>query len=161
MDAFRDGNFLIGCQRHSIFIDRECDHRRTKPLRHRQDFRGALLAILQIDRIDDRFARNAFERLFHHVGFGTIDQHRRRDASRDLFQNGCDVALLVLAHNGAAQVEHVRAFVDQLLRQREYVVVFLVPDEIAEVLDPRRRIQFLGHDQRLGIEIEWYGCIRA
>src|SRR5712671_3680183 len=136
-DAMRDRNFPVRGQRHALFIDGQCDDTRAIALRHRQHFRGTLLAVFEIDRIDDGFAGNALQRLFDYVGFGAINQYRRGHAGRDSLQDGGDVALLVFADDGAAQVEHVRAFVGQLFRQRQNVVVLLGLYQLAEVIDAR------------------------
>ena len=101
-NAMRDRDLLVRGQRHALFIDGQRDYACAIALRHWQHFRGALLAVFEIDRIDDGFAWNALQRLFHDVGFGAVDQHRRGHAGRDLFEDGGDVALLVLAHDGAA-----------------------------------------------------------
>ena len=160
-DAMRDRHLLLRGQRHAVFVDGQRNHRRAVALRHRQNFRRPLLAIFQIDRIDDRPPGNALQRLFDHVGLGRIDQNRRRNARGNPFQNRSDVSLLVLAHDRAAQIEHVRPVVHQLLRQRQNVVVFLPLHQIPEVLDARRRVHFLGDDQRLRLEIERNGSVSA
>ncbi len=53
----------------------------------------------------------------------------------------------------------MRAVVGQFLGQRENVIVFLRPHQIAEVLHPRRGVQFFGHDQRLRFQIQGHGGV--
>ncbi len=161
VDALGDGQLLLRRQRHAVFVDGQRDHRRAVALGHRQHLRRALLAVFQVDRVDDRLARNALQRLFHHVGLGRIDQDRRRHARRNLLQDGADVSLLVFAHDGAAQVEHVRAFVHQLLGQRQDAVVVLRAHHVLEVLDARGGVHLLRDHQRLGIEVERNHRVRA
>ena len=115
IDAFGNGGFLFGGQRHAFFIDGERDHGSTVALGHRQNFGGALLTIFQIDRVDDGLAGNALERLFDHIGLGGIDKNGCRHTGGDFIENGADIALLVFADDGAAEVKHVRAFIDQAL----------------------------------------------
>ena len=78
----------------------------------------------------------------------------RGHAGRDFFQDRGDVALLVFAYDGAAQVEHVRAFVGELFRQRQNVVVFFGLHQLAEMIDARGRVHFFRYDQRLWLQIE-------
>ena len=55
----------------------------------------------------------------------------------------CDVALFVFAHDGAAQVEHVRAFGYQLLGERQNFVVLLAAHQVAEMLHPGGGVHLL------------------
>src|SRR5882762_7540195 len=57
------------------------------PLRHRQHFRCALLAVFEVDRIDNGFAGDALQRFFHHIGFGAVDQDWRGHAGCDSLQD--------------------------------------------------------------------------
>ncbi len=152
-DTMRDRNFFVGGQRHAIFVDGQRNDACAVALRHRQDFRGAFLAVFEVDGIDDGLAGNALQRLFHHIGFGAVDQYRRGHAGRDSFQDGGDVTFLVFAHDGAAQVEHVRAFVRQLFRQGQNVVVFLGLHQLAEMIDARCGIHLFRYDQGFRLQI--------
>ena len=114
-DALGDRQLLLRRERHALFVDGQRDDGCAVTLGHRQNLGGALFAIFQIDRVDDRLAGNALQRLLHDIGFGGVNRDRRRHTGSDLLQNVADVALLVLANDGAAQVEHVRAFIHQLL----------------------------------------------
>ena len=159
MNALRDRNLFIRGKGHTFFVDRQRDHCRSIALRHWQDFAGALLAVFQINRIDDRLAGNAFERNLDDVSFGGIHQNRRRHTRGDLLENRTHVALFVFAHNGTAQIEHVRAFGYELLRERENLVVLCSTHQILKMLDPRRGVHLLGHDNRLTIELERNRCV--
>ena len=55
----------------------------------------------------------------------------------------------------------MRALVHQLLGESQDAVIVLVADHVLEVLDPRGGVHLLGHDQRLGIEIERHHGVRA
>ena len=142
----RNRNFPVRRQRHALFIDGQRDYSRAVSLRHRQHFRSPFLAVFQIDGVDNGFARNALQRLFDHVGLGAVDQYRRGHAGRDFFQYGGNVTLLVFAHNGAAQVEHVRTLVRQFFRQRQNVVILLGLHQLAEMIDPRRGVHLFRDD---------------
>ena len=48
----------------------------------------------------------------------------------------------------------MRAVGHELLGQRQYVVVLLAANQVAEVLHPGSGIHFFGNNQRFGIEIE-------
>ncbi len=154
-------SFFSPGQRHAIFVDGQRDDGRAVALGHGENLGGALLAVLKVDGVDDRLAGNALQRLFHDIGFGRIDGDRRGHTGGNLLENVADVALLVFADDGAAQVEHVRAFVDQLLRQREDPVIVLGANHVLEVLDARGGVHLLGHDQGLGIEVERHHRVRA
>src|SRR5581483_4814065 len=119
------------------------------------------LAVFQVDRIDNSLARNTLQRFFDDVGFGRVHQDWRGNTRSDLFQDGSDVALFIFTHNGAAQIEHVRAVVHELLRQLQDVVVLLATHEVAEMFYASRRVHLLSDDQRLGIKVERYGRVRA
>ena len=60
-----------------------------------------------------------------------------------------------------AQIEHVRPVVHQSLGQTQDLVVLLPLHQFAEMFDTRRRVHFLGDDQRLRFEVERNGGIRA
>ena len=107
MNALGNRDFLVGRESHTFFVDRESDYGRAVALRHWQHFAGAFLTVFEIDRIDDGFARDAFERNFDHIGLGRIDENRRGHTRGNLFENRTHVALLVFAHDRAAQIEHV------------------------------------------------------
>ena len=82
-----DRDFLVRGQGHAIFIDGERDHGRTIALGHWQDLRRALLAIFQVDGVDDGLAGNTLQRFFDDVGLGRVDQDGRGYASGDLFED--------------------------------------------------------------------------
>ena len=153
-NAVRDRRLFLCGQRHAVFINGQRNDCGAVALRHRQNFRGAFFAIFQVDGVDDGFARNPLQRFFNNVSLGRIHQDRRRHARGDSFENGSDVAFLILADDGTAQIQHVRAVVHQLFRQRQNVIVLLTAHQILEVLNPRGRVHLFSNDQRLGIKIE-------
>ena len=153
-DALGDGYFLVGGKRHAGFVNGERDDGGAVALGHGQHGGSTLLAILKIDGINNRLARDALQPLFDDVGFGGVNQNGRGHAGGDFLQHLRDVSLFIFADDGAAQVEHVRAFVDQLLGQRQDVVVFAAAHQIFEMLNPGGGVHFFGHDQRLGIEVK-------
>ena len=101
---------LVGSERHALLVDGERDDRGSVAARHGQHQAGALLAVFQVDGVDDGLAGNALERLLDDVGLGGIHQDGRGHAGGDFFQHRVHVALLVFAHDGAAEVEHLRTF---------------------------------------------------
>src|SRR6185437_11503946 len=161
VDALGDRDFLVGGKRHAVFVDGQRDHRRAIALGHGQDFGSALLAVFQVDRVDDGFAGNALQRHLDDIGLSGVHKNWRGHAGCDLFQDRADVPLLVLAHDGAAQVEHVRAFAHQLLRERENVVVLGRAHQIAEVLDARGGVHLFRYHHRLSIHLQWNRGIGA
>ena len=65
-----DGHLAIGGERHALLVDGESDNRCSVTARHGQHEAGALLAVFQVDGVDDRLAGDALERLFNDDGFG-------------------------------------------------------------------------------------------
>ena len=118
MNPVRDSHLFVCGQRHAIFVNGERDHRRAIALGHRQHLRRAIFSVLQIDRVDNRLARNALQRLFDNIGFGGIHKNRCGNTGGDLFQDRSDVIFLVFSDNRTAQVEHVRTVVHQLFGKR-------------------------------------------
>ena len=51
-----DGELVLDVLRHARLVDRQCDDRRAKAAREPEPLVGGLLAILEIDRIDDGLA---------------------------------------------------------------------------------------------------------
>ena len=67
--------------RHADLVDGQRDHRGAEALRQDQAVGGVLLAVLEIDRVDDRLAAVQFQRGLDHRGFGAVD-HQRRSSPR-------------------------------------------------------------------------------
>ncbi len=161
VDALGDCDLLVRSQGHAVFVDGQRDHRRAVLLRHRQHFRRALLPVFQVDGVDDRLARDPLQALFDDVRFRRIQQYRRGHARRDPFQHVADVDLFVLTHDRAAQVEHVRAFVDQLFGHRQDRVVIPFLYQVAELHLARRRVHLFRDDQRLRLQVQRHHRVRA
>src|SRR5262249_55252094 len=64
INTLGDCDFLVGGERHSFFVDGERNHRRPIALGHWQDLGSALLAIFQVDGVDDGLARNTLQAYF-------------------------------------------------------------------------------------------------
>ena len=69
----RNRGLPFGRQRHAVLVDGQRNHGCTVALRHGQHFRSPLLAILQIDRVDDRPPGDSLQRLFNDIGLRRID----------------------------------------------------------------------------------------
>ncbi len=67
------------------------------------------------------------------------------------------VGLLVLAHDGAAEIEHLRALAHQPFGQRENAVVVAGAHHVAEVLQARGGVHLLGNDDGLRVRFERQG----
>ena len=65
-----DGHLAVCGQRHALFVDGERDNRCSVTARHGQHEAGALLAVFQVDGVDDGLAGDALERLFDDAGLG-------------------------------------------------------------------------------------------
>ncbi len=156
-NAMRDGQLFVGGQRHALFVDGEGDDGRAITAGHGQHLPRTLFAVLKIDRVDDRLAGNPLEGLFDDVRLGRVNDDRRGHARGNLLKHAVHVGDLVFADDGAAEIEHLRAFADQTLGQRENAVVVAFTDHVAEVFAPRGGVHLLGDDDRLAIVFERHG----
>src|SRR6202022_4404857 len=75
---------------------------------------GGLLAILEIDRVDDRLAAIKLHRGFEHWVFGRVDDQRRVDRTAHAADDLAHLGDLVAADESGADIEGVRAFLDLL-----------------------------------------------
>ena len=150
----RNRDLALCGERHALFVDGERDDRGPVTARHGQHQAGALLAVFKVDGVDDGLAGNALERLLDDVGLGRIHQDGCSNTRGDLFQNRIHVTHFVLADDGAAQVEHLRALGHQPLGQRENAVVVLGAHHVAEVLQARGGVHLLGDDDGLRVGFE-------
>ena len=157
----RNGNLFVRRQRHAVFINRQRNHRSTVTSCHRQHLRSPLLAILQINGVDDRLARNPLQRLLNHIRLGRIDQDWRGYARRHLLDHAVHVRNLVLAHHRAADVQQLRPFIHQPLRHRENAVVVRRAHHLLEVRNPRRRVHLLRDNRGLTIHLQRHHRKRA
>ena len=55
----------------------------------------------------------------------------------------------------------MRAFVRQLFRQGQNVVVLPGLHQLAEMIDPRGRVHLFRYDQGLGLQIQWHRGVGA
>ena len=105
---------VLGRLRHADLVDGQRDHRGAELLRQLQAVGARLLAILEVDRVDDRLAAMQLQRRLDHRRFGAVDHqrriHRRGEAADHLGHLGD----LVAADERGADVERVGAFADLL-----------------------------------------------
>lgn len=87
-----------------------------------------------------------FKSFFDYVRLGGINENRSWNPRRDLFKDGADVALFILADDRAAQVEHVRTVIRKLFGQGKNVVIFLGANQVAEMFDAGGSVHFLSDD---------------
>ena len=92
-----------------VFVDTADHQRRAVAARERHHALETFFAVLEVDRIDDRLARRALERLFDRDGVGRID-HQRNFYLLDLdFEKAGKVGDLVAVGVLQTDVEHVGA----------------------------------------------------
>ncbi len=109
-----DRKLVVDVLRHAGLVDRQRDDRGAKPARELEPFVGGILAILEIDRVDDRLAAVELQRRFEHRVLGRVDDERRIDRAAHAGHRLADVGDLVTADKGGAQIERVRALLDLL-----------------------------------------------
>ena len=109
-----DAQFVVGLLRHALFVDRQGDDRGAEALRQFQPLVGRLLAVLEIDRVDDRLAAVELERGFQHRVLGRVHDQGRVDRAPHAADDLVHLGDLVTADKGGADIEGVRAFLDLL-----------------------------------------------
>src|ERR687895_278710 len=67
-------SIALGCLRHADLVDRQRDQRRAVGDGERDDPVRLVLAGLEVDRVDDRAARDLLERLLDDLGLGDLEQ---------------------------------------------------------------------------------------
>ena len=105
-----DGELVRRLLGHAGLVDRQAMTAAPKRRASLQAFFGRLLAILEIDRVDDRLAAVELERRFEHRVFGRVDDQRRVDGTAHAGHRLGHVGDLVATDKGGAEVERVRAF---------------------------------------------------
>src|SRR5262245_27374701 len=111
VDAPGDRELALRGLGHALLVDRQRDEHRAVAARQLAQPVGLLLAVLEVDRVDDRAAGHDLERLLDDVELRAVDHHRRRDLLHQRAQQAGHVCDLVTADVGRADVEHVRALV--------------------------------------------------
>ena len=107
---------------HALLVDGQRDHRGAELLGQDQPVGGGLLAILEIDRVDDRLAAMQLERRLDDVGLGAVDHQRRIHAAGETCDHLVHLGDLVAADEGGADVEAVGALGDLLAPDRHAAV---------------------------------------
>ena len=92
-----------------VVVDTADDERGAEAAGERHDLLEAILAVLEVDRIDQRLARRALERFFDHAMIGRIDHQRHFHFFDFDFKKARDVRHLVAIRILEAYVEDVRA----------------------------------------------------
>ena len=124
LDPLRDLELALGRLRHPDLVDRQRDQRGAVRLRQRDHAVGLVAAGLEVDRVDDRAARDRLQRGLDHLGLGRVDLDRRRLGQRDPLDHLAHLLVLVLALGQRhADVEHVGAAVDLVLGDLDEAVV--------------------------------------
>ena len=158
LDALRDLDLAVGGLGHADLVDRQRDQRRAVRLGQRGDHVELVAAGLEVDRVDDRAARDLLERRLDHVGLGRVDLDRRGLAERDPLDDLAHLLVLVLALGERdADVEHVRATVDLVLGDLDEAVVVVGQQQLlglaralrVDALADERRARLL-HERRGG-----------
>ena len=123
-DPLGDLDLALGRLRHADLVDRQRDQRGAVRDGERDDDVDLAGAGLEVDRVDDRAARDLLERELDHVRLGRVDLQRRRLRQRDALGDLPHLLVLVGALGQRdAEVEHVRAALDLVLGDLHEAVV--------------------------------------
>src|SRR6202012_1827090 len=124
LDPPGDLDLAVGGLRHPDLVDRQRDQRRAVRLGERDDDVGLGAAGLEVDRVDDRPARDRLQSRLDHLRLGRVDLDRRRLGQRDALDDGAYLVVLVLALGQRdADVEHVGAAFDLVFGDLDEAVV--------------------------------------
>ena len=158
VDPLRDLELALARLGHPDLVDRQRDQRRAVGEGDRRDAVELVAPGLEVDRVDDRAARDLVERLLDHLRLGRVDLDRRGLGERDLLGHEPHLLVLVLALGQRdAEVEHVRAALDLVLGDLDEAVVVVGEQQLlrlaralrVDALADERRRRVLG-DRRRG-----------
>ena len=110
--ALRDGELPLPADGHAllrVFVDAADHHGRAVMPEQRHDPGEALLAVFQVDRVDDGLALRTFQRGADHVRVGRVDHQRDFDLTHHLVQKRGHVGQLVAVRVGQTHVHDVGA----------------------------------------------------
>ena len=117
---------------HPLLVDRQGDQGGAVLPGEAGDRVELALAVLEVDRVDDRPAADQLERGLEHVDLGGVDHDRDRHRLDQAGEHLGHVADLVAADVGDADVEDVRPLGDLPLRELDDPVPVLLEQELAE-----------------------------
>ncbi len=110
VDALRAmASFSSARLRHSLFIDRQGNHRGAVLLAERHDPVDPFLAIFKIDRIDDRLAADQLQGFLDNGRLRRIDHDRQLHLRVEAVDDLPHVARFIPADVRGADVDHMRA----------------------------------------------------
>ncbi len=139
-----------------VFVDGAHHQRRAVAPGDGADALEFLLAILQVDRVDDALALAPGERQLHRLGVGGVDHHRRFDLADQLVVERRDVLDLVAIGALQADVDDVRAVLHLPARDLAGLFPLLLGDHVLEqpraddvgaLADDQRAVALLGLHQ--------------
>ena len=137
ISALGDRDLVLGGAGLALLVDGQRDQRGAVLLRELGDLREAGLgavAVLVVDRVDDRAAAELLQAGLEHVDLGGVEHDRQGggggEAAGELLHVGDAVAADVVD----AQVEHVRALADLLAGHLHAVVPAALQHGLAELL---------------------------
>ena len=133
---------------HADLVDGQRDQRGAVAVRDRRDAVELVAAGLEVDRVDDRAARDLIERGLDDLGLGGVDLDRRGLGERDLLGHEAHLLVLVLAlRERDAEVEHVRAALDLVLGDLDDAVVVVGEEQLLR-LARALRVHALADERR-------------
>ena len=159
VEPLGEAQLVVGLLGHAGFVDCQGDDCGAETLRQPEALVGRLLAILEIDRVDDGLPAIELHGGFEHRVFGRIDDQGRVDRAAHAGDHLAHLGDLVAPDKGGAQVERMRAFLDLLAPDLDAgvpVAGFLQPAEgaravgVAALAD--RQIRVLLAQRHLAVE---------
>ena len=157
VDSLGDLELALARLAHADLVDRQRDQRGAVGHRDRRDAVELVAPGLEVDRVDDRAARDLLERDLDHLGLGRIYLDRGRLRERDLLRHEPHLLVLVLALGQRdAEVERVGAALDLVLGDGDEAVVVVGQQHLlglaralrVDALADERRRRVLGERRR-------------
>jgi hypothetical protein len=134
--ALRDGQLALARDRHAlllVLVDAAHHHRTAVGAQERHDLLEALLAVLQVDRVDDGLALAVPQRQLDDGGVGGVDHERHLHLAGDLRHEAIHVGQLVAIGVGQADVEHLGRALDLGASDLGRVLEAVVDDQVLEL----------------------------
>ena len=151
VDALGDLDLALGGLGHADLVDRQRDQRGAVLDGERHDRVELVAAGLEVDRVDDRAARDLLERELDDVRLGRVDLQRRGLRERDALGDLAHLLVLVGALGQRdAEVEHVRAALDLVLGDLHEAVVVVGEQQLLG-LARALRVDALADERRRGV----------
>ena len=162
-DARRDLKLARRGLRHAgllVLVDRQRDARSAVLLQQRADAVHPLLAVLEVDRVDDRLSAVALQAFLDHDRVGRVEHDRRVHLAHIARRDLGHVLRAVAADEIDAHIEHLPAVLDLLAAHRDEAVEVAFVEQALE-LARAVGVRALGDDEERVLLLELDEAVEA